>query len=494
MMSKGKKYWILTVACLMAISSCEEKFLDVVPDNRVALDDLDKAAQLLVNAYSIATPNFGDWMSDDVDYTVGTTKELEHDQMFEWQDVTAEPTELDTPIFFWYQTYAAIAHANEVLAVLDDLPATTDEEVAYKRSIESEALLARAYGHFMLVNFFGRHYEDGDNTSLGIPYILTPETTFLAQYERETVARVYDLVEEDMLRGIELLDDTFFANSGKYHFNRNAALAFAARFYLFKGEFSESKRFCDMVLGSNPGAFIRDLGSEQFQLASSSVVEYPQLYSSPDLAANFLLMRKISIFNFPNFAFGIDQDFYGDLFDLNPFPGLQDERENPAFVKGFNGVVPARYQALFQRSSLNSNVGTPYFIQMSFTGEEVLLTRAECNIYLNNLNDVLDDMQIFSENRFSGGEVILTIENIRAFFGGFNTSDRLAMLNYVLFERRKEFLLQGMRWFDIKRYQLEVDHVLLDGSTITLESDDLRKALQIPQSAVDVGGLEDNPR
>ena len=69
------------------------------------------------------------------------------------------------------------------------------------------------------------------------------------------------------------------------------------------------------------------------------------------------------------------------------------------------------------------------------------------------------------------------------------------MLDYTLLERRKEFIAQGLRWFDIKRHSLEVQHVLADGfSTIRLEEDDLRKVLQIPTSAVDVGGLKPNPR
>ena len=63
-----------------------------------------------------------------------------------------------------------------------------------------------------------------------------------------------------------------------------------------------------------------------------------------------------------------------------------------------------------------------------------------------------------------------------------------------LLEKRKEFLVQGMRWFDLKRYQVPVFHDLATGEQITLEGDDLRKVFQIPTSAIEVGGLEPNPR
>jgi hypothetical protein len=39
-----------------------------------------------------------------------------------------------------------------------------------------------------------------------------------------------------------------------------------------------------------------------------------------------------------------------------------------------------------------------------------------------------------------------------------------------------------------------VQHVLVDNSVITLDDTDDRKLLQIPQAAIDVGGLEPNDR
>ena len=50
-----------------------------------------------------------------------------------------------------------------------------------------------------------------------------------------------------------------------------------------------------------------------------------------------------------------------------------------------------------------------------------------------------------------------------------------------------------MRWFDIKRHHIAIDHITSDGETITLEANDLRKVLQIPQSATS-RGISKNPR
>ncbi|MTI39859.1 RagB/SusD family nutrient uptake outer membrane protein [Fulvivirga lutimaris] len=482
-------------ALLLVVGSCND-FLDEVPDNRVALNDLDKAAQLLTNAYSTASPAFTDWMSDNVSWTRGTTIRPGQELLYKWEDDLSDPTEPDSPTSFWFQTYDAIAHANEVLAVINDLPASTDEEIKRKRAIEGEALLTRAYGHFMLVNLFAEHFQF-QGSSLGIPYVSEPETEFLVSYERASVKRVYDKVEDDLLDGLKLINDSFFANSGKYHFNKNAALAFASRFYLFKNDFTRCLQYSNELLGADPSAFVRDMTSEEFQLAKSSISAYPQLYSSPDLQSNLMLMRKISLIQRPDFAFGPSTSFYGSLFATRPFASSTDERENPALVKGDNATFPLRYEGLFERSSINSNSGLPYHIAIAFRGEEVLLNRAEANTYLGDTGLAIADLQVLSERRYSGSDINLTMELLRQFFGAENDpsfSDQDILLNYIILERRKEFIGQGMRWFDLKRYGVPVVHDLLDGSTISLDGDDERKALQIPQSAIDVGGLEPNPR
>ncbi|MEQ9426580.1 MAG: RagB/SusD family nutrient uptake outer membrane protein [Cyclobacteriaceae bacterium] len=487
----------LLVILAVAFSSCNE-FLDEVPDNRVALDDIDKAAQLLTTGYSIASPAFTDWMTDNVSFTRGVTIRMSHDQAYKWEEFFDDPNEQDTPAFYWYQTYNAIAHANEVLTIIDELDAVSEEDQSKKRALESEALLIRAYGHFMLVNLFAKHYnEQTAGSDLGVPYVDTPETVFIETYSRNTVREVYDRVEEDMLRGIELLDDRFFANSGKYHFNRNAALAFASRFYLFKREYAECVNFSSQMLGATPSNFVRELGSEEFQLASSSVTAYPQLYSSPDQPSNLMMMRKISLVQITGLAHGPTTQLANDLFGETPFTISTDFRENPAFIKGENGVFPARYESLFERSGLNSSVGFPYHIAMIFRGEEVLLNRAEAYVELNQFDNALQDLQVLVEKRYSGDPVI-SLELIRNWRGVGNSPfvrDSNLLRDFVLLERRKEFIIQGMRWFDIKRHSIEVEHLLQDEeTTITLREDDRRKVLQIPTSAIEIGGLQPNPR
>lgn len=483
-----RKYFIYSIQFVLLtgiIAGCD-KFLEENPDNRVELNNPDKAAQLLTNAYSGAAYTFTEWMSDNVSYTFGTTKLPEHDQAYTWSEFTG--IDQDTPSQYWTSTYDAIAHANEVLAVIDDMPG----DRAQKQAVKGEALLTRAYGHFMLVNLFARHYDPATaNNDPGIPYVLEPETEFIKKYTRNSVDDVYDKIEDDLLEGLELVDESFYANSGKYHFTRNAALAFASRFYLFKGDLDECMEYSTELLGSDPSIYVKNIPVLLQERINTE--DYIRLYHSPNDDSNLLLIRQISNFHLPSLGHWPTRPLYSEIFETNPY-GLTDERQDPAWVAGENGLAATKYEFLFERSSLTSNVGFNYTIFLAFRGEEVLLNRAECYIRENNLTAGLADLLLLAQRRYREIGTLTTAQltnGLRGYYGSNN--DQVNAFRYLMEERQKEFMHEGMRWFDIRRFDIPVVHITQDGGVITLQAEDNRKVLQIPQSAIDVGGLEPNP-
>lgn len=489
-----KKYFLYTLlfAFLAGMISGCDKFLEENPDNRVELNNPDKAAQLLTNAYSGAAYTFTEWMSDNVSYTFGTTKLPEHDQAYTWSEFTG--IDQDTPSQYWTSTYDAIAHANEVLAVIDGMPGDRDHKLAVK----GEALLTRAYGHFMLVNLFAKHYNPQTaNNDRGIPYVLEPETVFIKKYTRNSVDEVYDRIEDDLLEGLELVDEGFYANSGKYHFTRNAALAFASRFYLFKGALDECIEYSTELLGGDPSIYVKNIPALLQERINTE--DYVRLYHSPNDDSNLLLIRQISNFHLPNLGHWPTRQLYSQIFETNPY-GLTDERQDPAWIAGENGLAATKYEFLFERSSLTSNVGFNYTIFLAFRGEEVLLNRAECYIRENNLAPALADLLFLARRRYRPSQTLnvnnITTDGLRQGLRDYylSNNDQVNAFRYLLEERQKEFMHEGMRWFDIKRFGIPVNHVTQDGGIITLQPEDSRKVLQIPKAAIDVGGLAPNPR
>jgi hypothetical protein len=181
------------------------------------------------------------------------------------------------------------------------------------------------------------------------------------------------------------------------------------------------------------------------------------------------------------------------LFNSNPWDtdDVRVSAEYPLYQRGDNGLTQGKYEILFERTSLTSDVGNYYTILPAIRGEEVLLNRAESYVYKNQLTLALADLQVYISKRYSGNPP-LTLPLLRSYYN--TNNNQAATLSFILDERRKEFIHEGMRWFDIRRYQIPVTHRLENGASINLAADDNRKVLQIPQSAVDVAGLEQNPR
>ena len=73
------------------------------------------------------------------------------------------------------------------------------------------------------------------------------------------------------------------------------------------------------------------------------------------------------------------------------------------------------------------------------------------------------------------------------------------MLQCVLGFRRIETLQTGLRWFDVKRYGIEIVRRIMDdkGNPETLvdvlKQDDPRRAIQIPSKVLSAG-IQANPR
>ena len=73
------------------------------------------------------------------------------------------------------------------------------------------------------------------------------------------------------------------------------------------------------------------------------------------------------------------------------------------------------------------------------------------------------------------------------------------MLQAVLTFRRTETMHLGLRWFDIKRYGIEIPRRVMNANGEPEENvgfltkDDPRRALQLPKKVLDAG-LEKNPR
>ena len=193
----------------MLLASCDD-YLDKLPDNRTEVDSGDKIRDLLVSAYP--TTHYAaicELMSDNTDEIAGsyTVYNQLQDELATWKDATN--IFQDSPASLWEDSYKAIAAANVALQAIEDMG-----NPAALMPYRGEALLCRAYNHFVLVNIFAKAYScKTSTTDMGIPYMTQVETTVRPHYDRGTVAEVYAHIAQDIEEGLPLIDDNARLNT-----------------------------------------------------------------------------------------------------------------------------------------------------------------------------------------------------------------------------------------------------------------------------------------
>ena len=199
----------IAIFAILAVALTGCNFLDKNPDMRASIDTKEKVQLLLVSAYTNA--NFGpicEFSSDQIvdnnapDKT-GHTMALNpldkmYDEIFAWEVIKSDGGQ-DSPKYIWDGCYTAIATCNQALQAIEKLEAdgvNMDPE-------KGEALVSRAYHHWILVNVFCQAYKDDElsKKDLGITYIKEPETTVSPKYERGSVYDTYKAIEEDLEKG-----------------------------------------------------------------------------------------------------------------------------------------------------------------------------------------------------------------------------------------------------------------------------------------------------
>lgn len=485
---KIDKLKYIVLAFVITLGSCK-KYLEQSPDMRTEINSVEKVAQLLVAAYPDRDYlTFTEAASDNTEDkgNLGNLNEVV-DRPYFWEDVEGDAT--NTTTSYWNSCYKAIASANQALEAIETNNFGKDA-LPYK----GEALVARAYTHFMLVTLFSKAYEiDGANDSPGIPYIEKPETVVIAEYSRGTVASVYESIERDLEEGMKLLSNTAY-NVPKYHFTPAAAHAFAARFYLFKGDW---KKVVDHVTAIFPsGDFASNLRPTATKFNDFTLAELNAAYTRADQKYNLLLAQTYSTYqrlNTQRYGYGINLQA---MFDKINVTGAKFASRGISY--GVPHYTTYKYKEFFYRVSPNAATGFPYIMMPLFTVDEALINRAEAYVELGDYEKAIKDLNEFSSVRIRGYNPNthgITLAKVAGYY--LESDTKAGLIHTILDFKKAEFMQEGIRWLDILRHKITVKHNVYDAkgfeTFIELEPNDPRRVFQIPQEAA-LSGVEKNPR
>ena len=287
---KVKKYILyLPVAALsLALTSCND-FLDKYPDSRMDLKNPTEVSQLLVSAYPQAHPAYlTEMYSDNTDEQLHSTWsafDRFQEQAYQWKDID-DVSNTESPYQLWSAHYAAIETCNEAIEYIERTVKDAQSEEDYQAQL-GEALLCRAFSMFQLSTVFCQAYDKTTAANqLGLPYPTEPEKVVGRVMERGTLAELYQKIEADMLKGMSLVG-TKYAKP-KFHFTKQAAYAFATRFYLYAQKYDKAVMYANKVLGEQPADILRNW-AEWNRLGPSGNVQ-PNAFVTASNSANIMLL------------------------------------------------------------------------------------------------------------------------------------------------------------------------------------------------------------
>ncbi len=355
-------------------------------------------------------------------------------------------------LYIWAQAYAVIASANIVINA--DLSQLTDNNQAYAEHLQGQAYAVRALAHFDLLKVYGQEHVEGD---LGIPYM----TEFKGEDEfpsRGTIADNRTMIYSDLQTAFDMMSEDFY-DSSKEFMSKYTAKALESRVAIWFGDWEEAAEAADDVIESGRYSIVSaDNFVDSFNSGSASNSIFELAYNATDNEG------------IDGLEYIYRGQSYGDIsVTPNAFNDLYDENDARAGVLGTEEVGSnTRLRNLGKYPERSSNVPIIRY-------EEVILNYAEA-LYELDEGDPLSWLNMIPEHRNADTYSEVSVENI-------------------LLERRKEFLFEGLYYWDLQRRMLDIE-VIDDEQNIDepVEYGDFRRVHPIPRAEIDANSsIEQNP-
>ena len=425
-----KKY-ILTIAAAVAVlSSCGKDFLTEEPhlaqSTELTLSTFEGLDKATAGAYApLASTN---WYGANyiLAFEMGTGNARRWIEFSEYNsgryideysiNFTANST---SPL--WGTAYYVISAANGVLAHIDDSGiVATDQE---KDNLRAECLFLRALAHFDLVLVYAQPYNyTADASHLGVPYVKTVDSE--AKPARETVAKVYEYIIEDLLAAEAAIEDGYTRSGKDYkgYVTPEAIQALLARAYLYSGDNANAIAYATKVIDSG-----------EFELWDADELADVYTLDVPGKGGEVIF----EIYNNTSSSYGTGLENvwgmtspkqYGDCGVSNDLVEIYEDGDARLDLISPDSKGNALFTLKYAGKGLGSvDANNVIVLRLS----EMYLIRAEASIRSVGA-DTYGDLAALAEKR--------------------NATAPASTLAGVFSERRKEFCWEGHYWFDLARY------------------------------------------
>ncbi|MDB5199264.1 MAG: RagB/SusD family nutrient uptake outer membrane protein [Chitinophagaceae bacterium] len=447
-----KRIFLLIPVIIITCSSCS-KFLDKKADKSLVVPATLQDAQALLDFYSLMNsfyPSMGG-QSDDDFYILDTywsgIATVNQDNYI-WAKENYNESE-------WGYMYQVALQANLVLETITGIELTSNNLADYNR-IKGSALFYRANAFFQLTQHYTIPYDKSTAViALGVPLRLT--TDISVANTRATQQQTYDKIIADLTIAAAILPANTTPVSRP---SKAAAFGLLARTFLTMEDYLHAGLYADSCLQLN-----------------NNLLDYKTLNGS--------ITQPFSRFN-------AEVIFPSNLIAPSMLVGVNNWKVDSLLYKSYDANDLRK--TLFYQSNSTGGFGFRGSYDGSgtvfsgITTAEVLLTRAECKARLGDKDGAMADLNTLLEKRWKAGLFIRLTAT--------STDDALIK---ILNERRKELVLRGLRWFDLRRLNKDPRFAKtltrkVNGQLYQLPPGDSRYTFYIPHKVIDLSGIQQNTR
>lgn len=445
---------MLCLLLLCAASGCES-FLDEKPDKALVVPATLRDLEALLDDHSVIANNYPSIAEISADNYYLTDSdwaglpEEEYRRAYIWEKARVFlPRRND-----WYYAYRSVYSANTVLETVEKIQRTPAEASRWD-NVKGQALFVRGSSFLQATLLWAPVYREGTAaTDIGIPLRLG--TDFNEPSVRASVEQSFQRIIQDLKAAVPLLPVT------PVHVirpSRPAAYGLLARTYLYMGNYPLAEVYADSALQLN--ATLMNYNS------LNAAASFPITRFNPEVVQHTLLMSLN-----PSLAISrarIVPELYNSY--------ATDDLRKTVFFRS-NGDGSFAFKGSYSNSGLFGGIAT----------DELYLTRAEARARQGKVLEALDDLNTLLITRWKVGT-----------FVPLAADDQAEALAIILQERRKELVMRGLRWMDLKRLSRDGAGVTLtrtiNGQSYTLPPHDPRYALPIPEDVIELSGMQQNPR
>lgn len=503
-MKKTVKYLISSVVAIMLSVGCED-FLETTSQDLIVPVTVGHYKELLQGEgyfkLLLSKSAFVLYMTDDVEFfgkdgedLLPDAKFLSYGDAYRWQEEIENDYMTDECYRYLYRQ---ILTANTCIDALDEMEGSSEE----KEILEGQAYFTRAFGYFLLANFYAQAYNEAALSDPCVPLVLEPTPT-TKQFPRNTIKEVWTRIVTDSELAIQRLHGKNITSV--YEINYGAALMLRMRIGLFMEDFDKVIEYGEKVLELNHALYDITNKSQITGTSSPTSSSFIDKFIYPASNTEILWLydngESESFYNLFNVntmltanTISISSVSSNSIISVFKHRAVSAGSENKTveedkrvaywFIPGLYSFYPAYIPLKFDRYNI---VGED--CQSAFRTGEAYISLAEAYVRKKNPNR---NQALYYLNKLREKRITPYTYLVDADF----SSDG-ALVDFIWEERRRELCFEEHhRWWDLRRTgQPKLTHVWQGGEKYCLAKKDMAYIINFPKSERNYNADLNNPR